>query len=289
MSVISCIIVTFKSEDTIAECLTSLVDTVSDILHEIIVIDNDSGDRTVDAVSGMAESHPRIKLIVNRSNLGFARAVNQGLAAGSGDYFLILNPDTVLHDNSLQTMLTFLRENNEYGIVAPKHVTPDGSTLKSCREFPTHLSLFWYMTGVAALFPRSRIFNGWKMGWFDHAESRDVDQPMGACLLTSRQDFEEIGYLDEQFSMFFNDVDWCRRYSDHGKKIRFLHEAVITHHGGHSIRKRKIRMILSSHLAFFRYFRKYYQSFNWIIPNTIIACLLLITAVVRVFTHALNR
>lgn len=289
MPKVTCIVVTYMSEETIEECVASLFDAMADNQLEVIVIENASGDNTVRIVSEFSDKYPALRIIENRNNLGFARAVNQGIAAGEGDYFLILNPDTVLHQGAVNRLLDFLQNNPEYGIAAPKHIRTDGTVLRSCREFPTHLSLFWHMTGLAAVFPGSKYFNSWKMGYFDHEESRDVDQPMGACLLASREDVESVGYMDEQFEMFFNDVDWCRRFLEKGRKIRFLSDSVITHHGGHSIRKKRLRMIFSSHCAFYRYFSKYYSGFKWIIPNIVIGFLLGLSAAFRIIKHAVFR
>jgi len=279
---ISCIIVTYWNEETIGNCLKSIEADLTGYSAEIILIDNASGDQSVSiARSILNHAHCTCRIIENLHNLGFARGVNQGLAAARGDYILILNPDTILHEGFFAKSITFLKENPEIGLVAPKQVTSDGKILPSCREFPTHISLLFYVTGIALLFPESRKINAWKMGYFDHLSSRIVQQPMGACLLTRRKDFSEVGYMDERFWMFFNDVDWCLRFHRAGKKAYFLADAVITHSGGHSIYKNRIRMVLSSHRAFGLYFLKYYRGFRWIIPNVVAGMALTVTGIFR--------
>jgi len=280
---ISCIIVTYENEETLSECLKSLTADLRQFSGEVIIIDNASSDSTLSVARKFSEtcSH-NIYIIKNVFNLGFARAINQGLTASNGEFVLLLNPDTIIHPGFFRSMVSFLKNNPDVGIVASQQVTASGSILPSCRNFPNHLSLFLYVTGLSTLFPGSRIFNGWKMGYFGHKTSRIVQQPMGACLMTRKSDVEKVGYMDEQFRMFFNDVDWCKRFLAAGKKAYFLAEAKITHYAGHSIRRRPVSMIFSSHWAFGRYFRKYYRKWYWVLPNLISTIILLCTACIRV-------
>jgi len=285
---VACIVVTFKNEETIAACLKSVSDDLSGYSAEIVLVDNDSGDGTVAAARSAVNSGVPLRIIENHFNAGFARGVNQGIAASDSAYILILNPDAVIQNGFFSTMISYLEKNPGTGIVSPRHMSPQGETIPSCREFPTHISLLFNMTGLAALFPGSRVFNSWKMGYFDHETSREVDQPMGACMLTRMEDVDSVGYMDEQFWMFFNDVDWCRRYKQCGKKVMYLADAVIMHNAGHSVRKNRAKMIISSHRAFARYFRKYYTGCRWILPNLLTGCALLVSAGVRVFIHAVR-
>ena len=280
---ISCIIVTYENSATITECLNSVIADLRDLTGEIIVIDNASQDETVANITSIREKHTiPFRLIDNRNNVGFSRAVNQGLCIADGTYILLLNPDTVVHPGFFRELVTFLEANPTVGIVAPKQFTPDGIVLPSCREFPAHLDVFFSIIGLSALFPRSKVFNGWKMGYFDHNSSLKIDQPMGACILLRREDIHTIGYLDERFWLFFSDVDLCKRFFNVGKSAYFISTAYITHIYGHSIRKNPVRMIMSSHWAFNRYFWKYYRRWYWFIPNVISGCELFLCALGRI-------
>ena len=280
---VSCIIVTHDDAPIIINCLDSVISDLGDLNGEFILIDNASQDDTAALINSyQTQSHIPFRFIENRCNVGFSRAVNQGLCAACGRYILLLNPDTTVHSGFFKELVSFLESHSSVGIVAPKQFTPNGAVLPSCREFPDHTDLFFSIVGLSALFPKSRIFNGWKMGYFDHNTSRVVDQPMGACILMRREDIQLVGFLDERFWIFFSDVDLCRRFYAAGKSAYFLAEAHITHIYGYSIRKKPVRMIMSSHRAFNKYFWKYYCSWYWVIPNIIASCELFLCAVGRV-------
>ena len=280
---ISCLIVTYMSEKTIGDCITSVCSDLNGYSAEIIVADNDSQDNTLSIVQEFSENNSvSIRTIKNDYNFGFARAVNQCIATAQGEIILLLNPDTVIHSGFFERMMKVLKDNPNIGIIAPQHVNNSGSVIASCREFPTHLSLLFYVTGLSFLFPGSPTLNGWKMGYFDHKKSRIVDQPMGAALMVRMKEIETVGYMDERFWMFFNDVDWCRRFRDLKKEAYFLAEARITHFSGQSIKHKPVSMIIASHRSFYLYFKKYFWGFKWIIPNFIAATILLLTAIVRI-------
>jgi GT2 family glycosyltransferase len=251
---ISIIIVTWNSEDFIRNCLDSILLLGDRVRHEIIVVDNASSDQTVKIVR---EFYPEADLIENRTNLGYARANNQGIEQAQGRYLLLLNPDTQLMDGSLSSMGELIEGDPRIGALGPKLLNPDRSTQASCREFPRFSTLIWEFTGLSRLFPNSKTFGAWRMGYFAFDQFREVDQPMGSCLMLRKETLEQIGSFDENFSMFFNDVDLCYRIKEAGWKIYFHPDARVIHHGGASTRKAKRRMIWLSHLAFYKFFRKH--------------------------------
>jgi N-acetylglucosaminyl-diphospho-decaprenol L-rhamnosyltransferase len=243
---ISIVIVTWNSQDYIRPCLDSLFSQDQDL--EVIAVDNGSQDSTLNA---LREYGTRIKVIENQSNLGFARAVNQGLKLASGDLILLLNPDTVLTPEALQIMAGFLNEHPKVWALGPQLLNPDGSIQRSCRQFPDGRIMFYEFTGLSRVFPKSKTFGRWRMGYFD--------QPMGACLMVKKEVLDKVGLLDEDnFPMFFNEVDWCLRISRAGGKLYFLPQARVYHHHGVSTRRAKQAMIASSHQSMVRYFAKHY-------------------------------
>jgi hypothetical protein len=289
---IAIIIITFQNAGQIAGCLQSLIKAEPRRRLHLFIVDNASTDHTVEiireTITGLSTPRLVVDFVVNADNLGFTRAVNQGLqrcAAAWGGYHLpvlFLNPDTILPENSLSTLLEKLYALPATGVIAPQLIHPDGSIQPSCRRFPRHWDLFCELTGLSRLLPGSKIFNRWKMGDFDHRSAIEVDQPQGACLLTRPQVVAQIGLWDERFPLFFSDVDWCRRVWEKGWQIRFEPSVQIIHAQGTSVRQVQPAAIRSSHLSFWRYFRKYERSGGEKILNVIWGAVLIIAAIMRV-------
>jgi GT2 family glycosyltransferase len=251
---VSIISVTWNSQGFIRNCLDSIFLLRDRVRCEIIIVDNGSSDETVKIVR---EFYPEVNLIENKTNSGYAKGNNQGMEQAQGRYLLLLNPDTQLLDNSLSSMSELMDGNPRIGALGPKLLNPDRSTQASCREFPRFSTLIWEFTGLSRLFPNSKTFGGWRMGYFAFDQPKEVDQPMGSCLMLRRETLEQVGSFDEKLSMFFNDVDLCYRMKQAGWKIYFHPEAQVIHHKGASTRKAKRKMIWLSHLAFYKFFRKH--------------------------------
>ncbi|KAA3604083.1 MAG: glycosyltransferase family 2 protein [Calditrichaeota bacterium] len=250
---VSFVIVTWNSENEIGNCLSSIFSEVS-CSFEAIVVDNASSDSTLEVI----KKFPETKLIANSENLKFARGTNQGLQISQGKFKMLLNPDTILTKNSIEKLITFLEENEKVGAVAPKLLNLDKSIQPSCRRFPTFRTLFFEMFLLSRIFPKSNFFSSYKMPNFTHNETCEVDQPQGAALLVKNQVLEEIGLLDENFPMFFNDVDFCFRIKRAKWKIYFLAESEVLHVKGASIYKVRKKMIKALHESFFDYLKKHY-------------------------------
>jgi GT2 family glycosyltransferase len=251
---LSIIIVTWNSEEFIGGCLESILRTADESQLEIMVVDNFSSDKTVGVVRQFL---PRVRLIENNKNLGYAQANNQGIEKSTGKYVLLLNPDTQVQADALGSMLRFMEANPKIGALGPQLLNPDGSIQPSCREFPGFSTLIWEFSGASRIFPKSNIFGRWRMGYFAFDQRREVDQPMGSCLMLRSEILKQVGLFDVTFSMFFNDVDLCYRIKNAGWKILFFPEARVVHHRGSSTIKAKRRMIWLSHIAFYKFFRKH--------------------------------
>jgi hypothetical protein len=238
------------------------------------VFDNASRDETAGIIK--EKKTKNLNFIQNTVNVGFTKAVNQGIKIVGGEYIFILNPDTQLTEGSVERLMKTISSDNTIGLVAPQLRFPGGSIQYSCRRFPTFWNVLTQMTGLSRIFHRSKLFNGWKMGDFDHKMERDVDQPAGAALLVKKDLLDELGGLDEHFPMFFSDVDLCKRIKAIGKRIVFCPDAVITHRGGSTTLGRRPGLIASSHLSLIRYFLKHHRGIMDVIPNLLITLFLLI-------------
>lgn len=290
MSSLTIALVTWNSEDEIAECMNTLFHAtakVPGLKLETVVIDNNSADNTVKVIENFLRvTNQNIVFIKNDDNLGFTKACNQAIQASTGDYIFILNPDTEILDDALSLMIKYLDENEQVGVVAPQLLDFHRAIQYSCRTFPTYWDMFSEMLMLATIFPRSEFFSRWKMRYFDHNSLREVDQPMGAALLLKRKVLAAVGGLDERFIMFYNDVDFCKRISDSGFKLVFFPDAKVKHMQGVSVFKDRSGMIKIWNQDCLRYFKKHnYNPFLYLL--LIIG--LKITGVLRVIKAKLFR
>ncbi|MCP4703899.1 MAG: glycosyltransferase family 2 protein [candidate division Zixibacteria bacterium] len=251
---ISVIVISFNGIEFIKDCLRTLQTSLTDIDSEILVIDNGSVDGTIDFIEN---EFSNIELIKNRDNLGFAKAVNQGFEKATGEYILILNQDTRIVGQAIGELANRMKRDSNIGTIGPKFIGFDGQLQKACRAFPRYRDLAYAFLGLSKLFPKSKLFSSWKMGWFDHLSEAEVDQPMGAALMVSRSVLDKVGMFDERFRIFFNDVDFCRRVKEVGYINLYYPSAVIEHYYGGTIKKIKPQMVVEWHRAISEYFSKY--------------------------------
>ncbi len=264
---LSIILVTWNSEDDIIECLTSIINGLpkeDSFKYETVIVDNASSDNTVQVIENFIKVFGfKIKFIKNQYNLGFTKACNQAIHSSTGEFILILNPDTEVIGDALIKLYDFLKNNKDSGVVAPQLISLYGDIHYSCRTFPKYRDMFFELFFLSTLFPKNRFFSRWKMRYFSHNEMREVEQPMGAALLLNRSILEKVGGMDERFIMFFNDVDFCKRIHDAGYKLYFYPESKFRHVQGTSVYKDRSAMILHWNNDCLNYFRKH--NFNIIL------------------------
>jgi len=224
---------------------------------EIIVVDNASADGSREMVEA---EFPEVKLIANDFNLGYAAANNQALRVARGKYALLLNPDTVVRADTLEALTKCAEAHPEAGAIGCKLLNPDGSHQLSCRSFPTPATLLFDALKLGKLFPRSPSLARYRMSYWNYDTFREVDQPAGSALLLRLKALDRVGLMDEQFDIFFNDVDLCYRLKQAGWKIYFCPQARLIHYLGASTSQVKRKMILKSGEAMAQFYRKHYRS-----------------------------
>ena len=289
---LSVVTVSWNTRDLLRECLESLkqeLDNLPQVKSEVFLIDNDSHDGSAQMV---ASEHPWVHLIVNKENLGFAKANNQAFKLAKGEYVLLLNPDTKVLPGAIGTLIEFLQSKGEAGIVAPMLLNTDMSVQRSCRKFPTFTNMLYELIGLSKVFKPGTAagakFREYKMLDWEHDDEREVDQPEGACLLLRQSVIDQVGVLDEGFFMLFEEVDWCYRIKKAGWQIWFTPRAKIIHHYGQSIKQVKAKMILSSHKGLFRFWHKHYRGNRWYLDAFAYAGLMAL-AWVRIAAHTLKN
>ena len=248
-------------------------------------MDNASAD---DTAAMVAARHPGVTLVANGANLGYAAANNQGIAAATGSHVLLLNPDIVVHEGALDTLVQFLQDHPSAGAVAPRLILPDGSVQASCRSFPTPDVVLYEALGFSRLFSRSRRFGKYRMTWWDYDDERRVDQPMASAILVRGEALRQVGGMDEQFPIFFNDVDLCRRLWDGGWDVWYTPNASMDHVGGASTRQVRREMIAESHRSFLAFYRKHYAGEIAWWQYAVAVGLLCVGYLARVIAHGLR-
>ena len=234
---------------------------------ELIIVDNASDDGTVDMLH---RDYPEIKLFLNEKNDGFAKPMNQAMRASLGEYFLILNPDTIILPGALNELVGYLIAHPDIGICGPKVLNRDGSLQKACRRGVSRpWAAFSYFSGLSALFPKSKFFGGYLLNYLDENTTHEVDGVSGSCMLVRRVVVEQVGYFDERFFAYQEDADFCFQAKKAGWKVVYHPQAQIIHYGGQGgSRVHPYHAIYEWHRSYFLYYQKnlakdYFFIFNW--------------------------
>jgi N-acetylglucosaminyl-diphospho-decaprenol L-rhamnosyltransferase len=252
--VLSVVVLSWNTKDLTLACLQALGAETPRHRREVIVVDNGSHDGSADAI---AAAFPQVVLLRNADNRLYAAGNNQGAAVARGEFVCTLNSDTEVRPGALDTLVDFLRERPDYGAVAPMLVDPDGSVQRACQRFPTLASALCFDSWWGTWWPGSWVQARYLMRDFDHRTSRDVDQPPGAVFVMRTAEWRAFGGFDETLSLFYNDVDLCRRLWRRGRRIRYLVDAVVMHHRGAST-KNFARMLVVWHKNRLAYYGKHY-------------------------------
>lgn len=250
------VIVNWNSGDYLFKCIKSIFSKKNDLLiDKVFIIDNNSSDSSLVQLP----NHSRLDIIKNSQNLGFAKACNQGFKLSTAPYFLLLNPDTQLLDTTLQDCTAFMEANPEIDILGCRLLNDAGETSPSCARFPTPSSMFIDCAGLSKIFPfffkPAILMSDW-----DHKTSRFVDQVMGAFMFMRHSVFEKIGYFDEQFFVYSEELDFSKRLSDMGGKSYFNTDITAIHTGEGttlSVKAYRLFLNLQSRLLYARKHFKY--------------------------------
>jgi len=265
---ISVVIVSFNTRDLLRECLTSLIEECHGIAAEIFVVDNTSRDDS----AGMVEREfPGVYLVRSEVNLGFAAANNKAFPLAKGRYVVLLNSDAFLRPNALKLAIEHMEAEPRTGLGGARLVGRDNSWQPSCRLFPSLLNDFLTLSGLSARFPHSRLFGRFDRTWADQNAAAEVDWVPGAFSIIRRNVLEEVGYFDESFFLYYEEVDLCRRIRQAGYAVRYWPDVEVIHLGGESSKTiQTLSMSKSgSQLALWRmrsaflYYRKHHGITAW--------------------------
>jgi N-acetylglucosaminyl-diphospho-decaprenol L-rhamnosyltransferase len=259
---LSVIIVSYNVKDYLWQCLYSLEKALKGLDAEVIVFDNHSRDGSVDA---LAKAYPTVTFISSPHNIGFARGNNHAIRQSSGEYVLLLNPDTLVGEDTIRHALSFMAGHLGAGALGTRMLNSDGSVARESRRgIPAPMTAFYKMSGLCRLFPTHRKLGRYYMGWLSWDEPARIEIISGAYCLLRRQALEEVGLLDEDFFMYGEDIDLSFRLLKAGWENWYLPDAIL-HYKGESTQKSSFRYVHVFYEAMLIFFRKHYSHLSVLI------------------------
>jgi O-antigen biosynthesis protein len=255
---VSVIIVNYNVRDFLHQALVSIQKALKGIRSEIIVVDNASDDGSVEM---MHRQFPRVKLISNTTNLGFAKANNMAFKHARGKILLLINPDTIVQEDTIRVMVEFMKNHPKAGLAGCKILNPDGSFEPACRRsFPTPWVAFTKISGLSKLFPQTKLFSRYNLTYLSSEETYPVEAVSGSFMMVRKAVIEHVGGLDESFFMYGEDLDWCYRIHQAGWQIYYVHSTQIIHYKGESTRRSSMDEIHTFYEAMRLFVEKHFRS-----------------------------
>lgn len=270
---ISVIIVNYNVKDYLEQALISLKRALMNISHEIFVVDNASIDGSV---SHVRQRFPEVTLIESEKNVGFGQANNIALKQARGEFMVLINPDTVVQEDTFEKLLQFFETYADAGAATCKIINPDGSFAIDCRHsIPTPAIALWKVLGLSKIFPRSKIFAQYNLTYLNPDDTYPVPAISGSFMMIKKQVLDKVGHFDERFFMYCEDIDLCHRINLEGYKIYYVPTSQIIHYKGESTKKNNIDYVITFNKALYQFFKKYHAKktlflFRWLIVLGII-------------------
>ena len=256
---LSIIIVNYNVKFYLEQCLNSIQKSVKDHQVEVIVTDNASSDGSIEYLK---PKFPHVKFIANKENAGFARANNQAIKTSSGEYVMLLNPDTIIGENTITDCIRFMDDTPGAGATGVRMLKSNGMfALESRRGIPTPFTSFCKMTGLCNHFPKSRFFGKYYMQYLDSSKINEIEIISGAFMFIRRTTLEKSGLLDEDFFMYGEDIDLSYRILKTGAKNYYLPTEII-HYKGESTEKSSYKYVYVFYQAMLIFFRKHFHHYS---------------------------
>jgi O-antigen biosynthesis protein len=284
---LSVIIVNFNVKHFLEQCLHSVYKAIGTIEAEIFVVDNNSVDGSCHLIR---EKFPEVILIENKSNTGYSAANNQAIRLAAGEFILLLNPDTVVEEDTFLRALDFMEQQPDAGGLGVKMIDGKGRFLpESKRGLPTPWVAFYKIFGLSALFPRSRRFGRYHLSYLSKDETHEVDVLCGAFMLLRRETLDKTGLLDETFFMYGEDIDLSYRITRAGYKNYYFADTTIIHYKGESTRKGSINYVKMFYNAMLIFSRKHFSSGNYRLYSVFIHLAIYFRAFIAIMQRIISR
>jgi len=284
---LSIIIVNYNVKHFLEQCLQSVHKAIQNMDAEVFVVDNNSVDRSVEMV---AEKFPWVKQIANKENTGFSVANNQAIRISKGEYILLLNPDTIVEEDTFEKCVTFMDATPEAGGLGVKMVDGKGKFLpESKRSLPTPSVAFYKIFGLSSLFPKSKRFGAYHLGHLPEDETNEVDILAGAYMLMRKKALDKVGLLDETFFMYGEDIDLSYRLVKGGYKNYYFPETRIIHYKGESTKKGSLNYVFLFYKAMIIFAKKHFSNKNARLFSMLINLAIYLRAFLSVIRRYFNK
>jgi len=223
---LSIVVLNYRGKNLVKELLKNLAELNLPYQYEIIVVDNASGDGLKEA---LAENFPQVKFVANSKNLGFAGGNNRGIIEAQGQYIMIMNPDLAILSEAIEKLYQYMEINPQVGLAGPRLINADRTIQYSCTDWPDWKLPFYRRTALGNTKAGQKWQDEYIMKDLDHYKNSYVPALFGACLIFRRDALKKVGLLDERYFMYFEDLDWSRRFWENGYKVAYIGQAEIIH------------------------------------------------------------
>ena len=283
---LSVVIVNYNVKHFLEQVLHSVRKAAQGLSVEVFVVDNNSVDGSVEVVQ---QKFPEVTLIANKENLGFSAANNQAIRLSKGEYVLLLNPDTIVEEDTFKKVIDFMDTHPDAGAMGVKMIDGKGKFLpESKRGLPTPQVAFYKVFGLSKLFPKSKLFGKYHLGYLDKEETHEVDVLSGAFMLLRKKVLDEIGLLDETFFMYGEDIDLSYRVTQAGYKNYYYPGSTIIHYKGESTKRRSANYVFVFYRAMIIFAKKHYTGKNAGLLSFLINCAIYLRAAMAIGIRVFN-
>lgn len=284
---ISIIIVNYNVRYFLEQALLSVQQATKNLVAEIFVVDNNSVDDSVDMVQ---ERFPTVQLIANTHNPGFSAANNQAIQLAAGQYILLLNPDTVLEEDTLEKTIAFMDKHPNAGGLGVKMIDGAGNFLpESKRGLPTPFVAFSKAFGLSKLFPKSATFNRYHLGYLDKDQTHEIEILAGAFMLMRKKVLDEVGLLDETFFMYGEDIDLSYRILKGGYQNYYFADTTIIHYKGESTKKGSLKYVRTFYKAMIIFSKKHFHGEQAFVLTTLLQVAIYFRALLTLLSNFLKK
>ena len=287
MTQLSIIIVNYNVKLFLEQALHSIKSACQGLNVEIFVVDNGSTDGSVQM---MMQQFPEVKLIANKENVGFSKANNQAIVQAKGDVLCLINPDTLVREDTFRVCLDYLNTHTEAGMVGCKILNSDGSLQLACRRsFPSPWVAMTKIIGLSKLFPQSRLFGKYNLTYLDPDEISEVEAISGSFMMVRKSVVDSVGMLDESFFLYGEDLDWCYRIHQAGWKIIYLPTTQLIHYKGRSTKEASFDYLKVFYGAMQLFVQKHFKSGWYAFPQWLLLVGIWLRGGLSMLTNVVKR